>query len=324
MRTFRQVLGACLGSGILAGCLLAFALTLFGNRSGTLVAFALGLPIVSLQDGYRALAFFKLDSLRALLLDITWLVVQGTISALLALVGQLTAADATCAWILGGLASAVLGSAWEKCLPWRGGFTWIRTNFRRGSAVAVEFLSGQGSLQLGLLLTGLVLGPVGLSAFRIAQLVFGPVNLLAQGTYGWAMPRLVVRTSSERRSFGLRIGIPFALICLFGGFALLIAPLSLMRSVFGDPWQGVTAGLLVAVTLDRAIALITQPLSWAARAQGRTKILAWTRIMTGTLAVLASTALAASLGPTGAAIGFLLAGVPFLVVAYRNSAIGDR
>jgi hypothetical protein len=147
---------------------------LLGNP--VLMAFAVGLPILSLHDTRRLFAFRRGRPQDALRLDLPWLAVTG---ALWPLGAHLTVAQLTWYWILGSLLGLVAGGAFPRIVSPAKALTWWRAD-AKNLAVAlfsegvIFHLASHGTI----FVVSALAGVSELGRLRTAQLLMTPVLML--------------------------------------------------------------------------------------------------------------------------------------------------
>lgn len=232
-----------LGIGLVVG--IAGALISFGNGDlgGGLLALAVFLPFMILQDLGRYLAVATQQPMRALVLDLVWLGLE-----LLAIAALLVADAKTLTWFV--VAWAGSGAAASGLLLWqhrahriRLGIGWLRETWPFSWRYATSFAARQGAVLVAVSFVGGVLGARALSAFSGALTLFGPqVQLQAA-----AMAAAVSEVSRlPAGSPGVDRQVKRATMLTAGAAAanllvLLVIPDRLGRLVLGDVWEGTQA-----------------------------------------------------------------------------------
>lgn len=316
---YRQVCGASFSLGLVAALGLASSLWIDTWPRELIIAFAVCMPAFCLQDSYRAVAFFNRRPQSVLTYDAAWIGVQGAITLVLYILGELSSVSACWAWGLGASAAVVYAAVRTNIFPEFGGWRWVRDQRKGGLAMSAEYLSGQGSAQIAFLAVAGVLGPSGVASIRLVQVLLGPINLLTQGLSGWALPRLAARGPRARYRLGLAIAAPLAMaaICLTVAIALL--PRGVLRSVAGPTWDEVGIAVILLIGAERAAAASAAALAWVGRSLGQTTALAWIRAAGGLVAIAAAPILANSSGATGACWGLLLS-TSFVLMLFVRKA----
>lgn len=303
-----SVLGGILAASLTVGAVgsLVLMITYAATGSSSALAFAFAMPILAAQDTVRAIGFYHHEAHVVLSIDLIWVVVQFGLTGWLLISGRPQDWALVLCWLFGAACSSVAGLVWLRLVPSRGGMYWVRSNRSRSLGMAGDFMLGQGSEQLALVAIAVVLGPIQVAAVRIVQVAFGPANVLVQGMYGWAMPRLAARDGPQRQLLGIRLAVSLGTIAMCVTALLLLAPPPLLTDVFGSPWSAVSVALICVSGAHRAGAAYSTGLSWLVRSIGRTSDLAIARGASGLVSVVSCPALASLLGAEGAVAGFLL------------------
>lgn len=182
-------LGLMSGSvvALLGLVLLAAHQSSFGTSQ---LAVAAWVPFLLLQDYWRWIGFMKAAPQKALANDILFDVVQAAGFAVLVVAHVHSASLAITAWGLGALAGAVYGMWQFRVIPaFRPDSHWIRQKWSVSRWLAATSVSSWGLNQLYVVLTGAILGPVGLGGLKAAQgLVSGPAFVLVQAGGSLGLP----------------------------------------------------------------------------------------------------------------------------------------
>ncbi len=248
-----RALGAALAVGLAGAALLVPAgLVLGGQLGGALVAVGAMLPLLLLQDACR-LIFFALGLAKlAAANDALWAVIQFTGIALAATLGVATAPTLIVIWGLAAGVCVIVALAQLGVLPdVRGARSWFVEHRDISGYLLAEYLLGAGAIQGGILAVGaLVGGREGLAivgAFRAAQVVLGPLSMLATSLQTFSLPELSRRlrmTAAQRWRIALAIGALMASISLVYLIVLLNLPPEAGEFLFRDSWAGALEVLL--------------------------------------------------------------------------------
>lgn len=234
-----------------------------------LLALALVLPGMLVQDTGRMLEFAELRPGRALLLDAVWAagMVLGLIVA--GVVGDLSPTVLVLVWGGSGTVSGVL-SLWHhgRRLP-RPSIAWYRHSWGYAWRYLIVFASTLGVLQVTTLIVGGIVGVTAVGAVRATQVLYGPIQNLATGLMVAFVPDTDLRRPlREQRG---RLLFVSALLTGVAGVIMLVSlviPDSLGELVLGDAWAeaeplllaaglaavlfGVTSGAVVGLRAARA------------------------------------------------------------------------
>ncbi|MGH9223209.1 MAG: hypothetical protein ACRD2W_05370, partial [Acidimicrobiales bacterium] len=124
---------------------------------------------------------------------------------------------------------------------------WIGANRDLGAPFFVEFLAAGGASYAGLWLLGLVSGLAAVGAVRVAQTIFGPINVLYAGIYLTLVPEGArhARDNPARVSRSMRRASGVLLVtAALATAAALALPAGAGRSLFGDTWAAARPVLL--------------------------------------------------------------------------------
>ena len=241
--------GAALLLG-LAGAALLVVVSLFVPPvlREALLALALVLPGLLVQDSCR-MAFFALGRARsAAAIDAVWAILMVGLLALLVATGYAGVWQLTAAWGAGAAVAAVLGLVLLRTGPAVGRAAgWLRGHWDLTRYLFPEYVLGLGAMQLAILLVGLIAAADAVGALRAAQVLLGPLGIVATGVFQFSVPEI-----ARRRQLGTRRLTLFA-AAISGGLCLvtaaylavlLLLPDRVGTALFGDSWPGAAAVLL--------------------------------------------------------------------------------
>jgi hypothetical protein len=301
---FRRVALMGFGSGLLIVPLVAI-----GAVDRVLLFAPLLFPAALVQETARLVAFKEANGRVALRSDLTWLVIQTLAVALLVVLGQTRIWMWLLAWSLGAAGGLMVAAR---------GLTVVRDHaqairraaqakidYRLASSIVAPALANHGTI----LVLGLSAGAGSLGALRGAQLLYGPVAVLAA-----AVPMLAASIASwghEALRTSLHALAGFALLIVTCQAVILVLPTSAGRLILGDTWitarnvsapyavflLALVASLLLSTTLKRldlrsvpiggSVSLIAIPLAALGQAMGG---ISW-GLLLATLGVLAGSLL---------------------------------
>ena len=187
-RRLPEILGATLTvSAVAAVGAAAVGVLLEPPSSSALLAFAVVIPVVLVQDTWRFVCIVDRAG-TALLLDVVWLV---------AVCGVLAAAPegAGAGWFVAawGLSAApavaVAALADRRFLTWRlRPLRWLVAERATTSRFFGEYLTAQAGQQLTLAAVSGLAGIAALGAVRASQILYGPLNTIHRGIYMAVVP----------------------------------------------------------------------------------------------------------------------------------------
>lgn len=310
-RATRSAAGANSAVGIAVGLATAVVGYALGGRDGAaLLAMGLVLPLVLLQDGGRGALIGAGRPKAAALNDLVWTVGQ------LAAVGCLLAADISSAsalvltWGLSGGVAAALGVAQTGAMP-RPQDTrrWLVTHWNQCGFFVAEWVLMAGVAQGSLLVIAAYGSVRDIGALRAAQVLLGPLNLLAGSVFVFLISELARRPDmsprSRSRAAYLTSGA-LSLVCLSWGVVLLVLPDSAGRQLLGDTWPLTSEVLPASILWSCAIVMSTGPAA-VLRVLNRARVSFEINAVTAPLLIVLGLAGLQVGGAAGAAAGFALA-----------------
>jgi O-antigen/teichoic acid export membrane protein len=313
-------LGLCFGA-IAA----ATGLWLPGAVAPSLIALAVVLPGLLLQDSCR-MAFFAVGkpSLAALI-DLVWGVGQIAILGAMLLLGRDDAWLLILGWGCAAAISAVVGLLLLRARPALGSaLGWFRDQRQLIRYLFPEYLLGLGAAQFGMLLVGVVATADAVGSIRAAQVLLGPLGIVGTAAFQFAVPEMAARptmSSRHRTMFGLGVSAALGMITTVYCTVLLLMPDSFGTAMFGASWAGASAVLLAMCLSSLASSLANGP-AGVLYALGRAQ---WTfriNVVKGPIALVALLAGAAVWGASGAAWAFFLielAVLPAWLLTFRKA-----
>jgi hypothetical protein len=241
--------GAMVALGIPAGLVgVGVGLVVGGPAGQALVALSVVLPLLFLQDGWRYAAFAIEQPIGALFVDGVWLVAQAVAIGAVVLSDTSDSAVFMAAWAGAGALAGIAGAVQFAAVPpLRAGVAWVRENLALGGPFLAEFVTAGGAAYVGLAGLAAVSGLVAVGAVRVAQTVFGPINVLYLGIYLTLVPEgarhLVHATGNLRRSM-LRASAALIGLSVAWTALALVVPASIGRAFFGATWDDARPVLL--------------------------------------------------------------------------------
>jgi len=195
-------IGSCLVFLALGGVLLASGQHAYGVG---FLAIAPWLPFLLVQDYWRWVGFMKAEPAKSLANDVLFCCVQVAAFALLFAVGLRSTVLAIGAWGFGSLAGAAFGLRQFGTLPTlQFGALRLRKRWRMSKWLLGTSTTAWGATQSAAILTGAILGPVGLGGLKAAtSLVSGPALVLVQAGGSVGLPE-ASRALADRGWSGLR------------------------------------------------------------------------------------------------------------------------
>jgi O-antigen/teichoic acid export membrane protein len=249
----RASLGCCLAIGLAGGVLTLTAGVAIGHAE--LIALAVCLPLLAVQDGLRFVSFHRLEPRTAAVIDLVWV---GAAAAAWPVLGAASPAGAVLLWGAGATVSAAAGFVLLHVWPAgpRTAIRWWKTDAGRlAVTLGAEAVLASSATQASMLIVAGVLGSAALGALRAAQIVVAPALLLLTGFAAFALPRLARRRHDLRRTDAVwASAAAVVLICPVIGLASLKSD-AVVRTLFGPGTvlhRSILAGLLVGTVVAAA------------------------------------------------------------------------
>lgn len=247
-KTVRSATGGATEIGIAISILLGAAtLLLGGSARSSLIALAIVLPGLLLQDAWRYCFVTAGRPRAAVFNDAIWCTIEVVVLTVLAVAGRLTLVNILLAWGAAGTLAGVVGCAQAAVTPapwsaWR----WFHQHRELSARYFTEFVVASGASQATLVGLGAVAGLAALGAIRGGQIFFGPIAILFSGAY-LALGAEGVRLRADPQRLR-RIMFKASLVLMVVGAIWLTVgvavPAGVGRRLFGDTW-GTARGVIV-------------------------------------------------------------------------------
>lgn len=257
-RAERSALGAAAGAGTAAGVLVVAAAALVGpSLRGPLVALAVVLPGLLVQDAVRFAAFARGDPRWAALSDGVWVLAEvgGALAVRSAARPEARAALLVLAWGLAAAAGAAAVLVWWRVRPALGDAGWwVRSNAGLAGRFTGEFAVTVGAGQLAVFFVAAFAGVSDAGSFRAGQVLLGPLNVVFMAASQFAVPegvRLRRRDLPALRRGAVALAGLLAGSAVAGGAVWAAAPAGLGRALLAGAWD---QGRAVVVPLSLAMA----------------------------------------------------------------------
>lgn len=300
------VLGGLAGAGCLVGGIVA------GGAAGrVLVALAVVLPGLLLQDAWRR-SFFAIGRPDATFVnDLVWSVLQLSCVVLLIRAEEVEVPPLVLAWGLSGALAAALGCLQLRRVPRPvQGLRWLWEQRALGGRLGVDFLVSQGAFTMAMAVISALAGLTVVGAVRAGQVLLAPVQVMLLALSSFVLPLLATARADQRRFRSLLRSVTVgaagctALYCV----PLLFVPDSVGRRLMGASWSGAESVLPLLSVQMLLIAVATGP-SLALKALAQASALLRVSLVQAPILLVASVAGAELTGAPGAAAGFVLAHV---------------
>jgi O-antigen/teichoic acid export membrane protein len=310
-RATQSATGAICSFGLAAGLLTALVgHGLGGHEGAALVAMGLILPLVLLQDGWRGALIGAGRPAAAALNDTIWTVSQFALVGWLLATGKPSASTLVFIWgLTGGLAS-VFGIVQTGAVPrLQDTRRWLIVHWNQCRFLLAEWVIALGAVQTSLLLVATSGSVSDIGALRAAQVLLGPLNLVAGSAFDFLISELARRPNLRPRELmrpAVHTSTALALLCLGWGAVLLALPSSVGSQLLGDTWPSTRVVLPASILWACGIVLSTGP-SVVLRILGRARVSFEISAITAPLLIVLGLIGLHLDGAAGAAAGFALA-----------------
>jgi O-antigen/teichoic acid export membrane protein len=239
-RHARRAAGAAILAGLVSAVLVACLGGPLSGGSLSLYAIAVLMPGLFLQDSWRTIFICRGDPRKAALNDAVWTVLMFPVLIILIHLGYSKPWQLVAGWGVTGWIAAIVGIVQARLFPQlRKAWSWAWGHRALSGFLAAEQLSAYGSLQIALLIVAGLGGRADAGAFRGAQTLLGPMNMLALGGMAFVVPEFV-RTKGLSTQGRIRAALAFssalATIDLAWGLVLNFIPNRLGTLALGATW----------------------------------------------------------------------------------------
>lgn len=219
-----------------------------GSVATSLFALAVVLPALLIQDTCRMAMFTIGKPAWAAAIDAIWAVAQFMFIAVALISGHHQVWMLILIWGTGAALSALVGVMLLRTRPaHRQWLSWYRDQKHLIRYLFPEYLLGLGAAQFGLVLVGAVATTDSVGAVRAAQVLLGPLGIVATAAFQFAVPEMAARpqmTSRQRAAFGLSVSAALGTVTIVYVTMLLMMPDWAGAALFGDSWAGAALVLL--------------------------------------------------------------------------------
>lgn len=226
---------------VLAAMVLIAGLVMTGTARGPMIALAVVLAGLLVQDATRYVMFAAGRMRAAAINDALWAVLQIVAMLGLAHADQATATKCLLAWGVTGALCGVFGLLQTKSIPsFAGGIRWLKGNRHLTPGFMGEFIVESGVFQLTLLAIGAVAGLVGLGSFNAARVLLGPIGIvyLVAMSFGVSECSRLRERGDHRLLMVIRgFGVLLPLVAIVWTVVLLVLPHNVGRALLGDSWD---------------------------------------------------------------------------------------
>ncbi len=233
--------GLALVVGITTGAILAVvAVCARGGTEAALLALAVTVPGLLLQDAWRFVFFAFSRPAAAALNDGVWAVAQVVAFAALYIHGVHTAAPYVLGWGLAACVAGAWGLVQARAVPSiAAGLRWLVAHRDIGPMLSLEFFATSGSGQLMVFGVAAVAGLTSVASLRAGQLVLGPLGVIYMGVLIIALPeltRVYVRDPDRMSRLAMLVGSLIAASALLVGLVAYFLPNSIGEALLRENW----------------------------------------------------------------------------------------
>ncbi|RKR73552.1 hypothetical protein [Frondihabitans australicus] len=323
------------GSAVVVGLAATVILVVAGLLVGipvreTLIADAIVLPGLLLQDFWRTVFVAFGAPRKAFVNDLIWTVLWALAFAVLIALHIDMAAVYFLAWGLTGVAAAVYGIRQAGARPALGrARLWLLGHRDISVPSFANTLSAMGAIQVGFLIIASIGGVEVVGALRASQTLLGPLNIIGFALSAFAVPEIVRRDLRARGLILAAVGLSGVLVVAAAawGAILLLLPDSVGRELLGDTWSG-TRTTMPGLVLYYCSIVATTGATAVMKALNRMRSVLLTSVILGPLVLAFSVVGVIVQGDRGAAEGFGLAAavviVPCWILLVRDARRGKR
>lgn len=309
-RGARRATGAAMTLGILAAAALAAASFAFsGALAGSLLALAVCMPGLIVQDTWRTAFFSDLKGRSAFLNDFVWAIAQAVLIVEVLLLYHRSTPAFVLAWGLAANVAAVAGSIQSGIVP-RPGSTgrWVRRNRDIAPRYVAEFAARNAANAGSMYLTAVFGGLSAAGALRGAQVLLGPLNILNMGLTAPAVTEAVrISRRSPRRMLRAvgALGAVLVLLAFAWGAVMYLIPSSIGQQLLKRSWDPAHSVVLPYAAVMAAAGTLTGA-TVGLRALAAAKRSLNARLVTGALSLACTAVGAYADDAAGAAAGLAL------------------
>jgi O-antigen/teichoic acid export membrane protein len=248
-RNAPAALSAALTVGVVSAIVCAgVALLLDDPTRGALLALAIVLPGLMVQDAWRYVFFAAGVPKRAFVNDLLWGLIAVVIFLAFHTNGRLSLHLLIISWGVGGTLAGLLAWRQERlAVPFAMPGKWLRSTSAMGRRFLGESLIGGSTSQLMLYSLGIIAGLEALGAFNGARTVFGPLNIVFLGLVTFGIPEGVrARAQSPAKLHRLVRFTSWGLsgLVVLAGVCLLLVPDEIPARLLSGSWEQVSTLLL--------------------------------------------------------------------------------
>jgi O-antigen/teichoic acid export membrane protein len=261
---YREALGASMLFGAAGGALCVFSAAVAqGSLGRVLLVVGVCLPVLLLQDTCRFVFFSTSRAKKAASNDALWAGLEFGALGIMVLARITDEAVLALAW---GASAAVAAGYGLYQLQFTPAFPralwWVWQQRDLGRYFVAEFLLGQGSAQVSVLLFGLLGSTTGLGSLRAAQVLLGPLAICGAAAFTFTIPEVARQpqlSARQRQRISWAVAAVMGLITLIYGGVLLLLPAGIGIWLLGGTWHGAREVLLAVSVGSLANSIATGP-----------------------------------------------------------------
>jgi O-antigen/teichoic acid export membrane protein len=309
-RAGRAATGGAALMGAATGLVCAVAGYLTGGEtSQALYALALALPGLLVQDTFRFIFFAAGHPKAAAINDVVWAVVQFAALGVLFVSDHKSVFLITLAWGAAALVAAVTACVQARLLPdLTQAKAWFVDHRDLNVRMGIEYATNMGAVNLATYVITAFIGLAGVGAIRAAQVLLGPLQLLASGIQSFVLPDMSTRAGRGQRLVRSALLTSAVLTAVAGTWVaiLVLIPEAWGRELLKDSWDGAHSVMLPAGLTMVVIATSVGP-ALALRALRRPDMMLRVTLCQAPCILIFGVIGAILGGAVGAATGFALA-----------------
>lgn len=331
----RAVIGGAILVGFLSAAAFGIAASIFeGTTRNTLLAFAVAMPGLLLQDAWRFIFIGSGRPAAAALNDLVWALCQ--VGFVAAVIGTGTSGVAMLVLAWGGAASIAALVGFVQAHLWpdhSGALAWLRRHWDLGGPFLGHFGLTHGTDQVTIYGISAVAGVAAVGAIQAADVLVRPLNFIAIGASVATFPEGVRLRDRSTRALLYGMGAvsgALVLATLGLGAVLLLLPDPVGEQLLGENWA-VARPILIFILAQRLFFGASQGPRMGLQILGAAGRALRTQMVLGPIGLGAMLTGAAVAGPIGAvsagAVAMFLAGGAWwwqFLVAARGYRPGDE
>lgn len=289
------------------GCCMAVvacALILRPLDAEVILAGAVALPTILVQDAYRFAMFADGRPWRAAVNDGVTFLLTGALVVVVALAESPSTWWVFVGWGFACGAASLVGAGQLQVVPRiRGGCRWLRENVRIGWQLAGSTAAQQASGRVSLYLVGAIAGMASLGVVAAARTLFSPLNTLLAASIAFAVPEGKKFDGRALDRFVVLLSFVLGVLVVALLVALHLLPDDVGTFIVGSNWDAAKS-LLLPTALWIGGTAISQGARVGLRVLDRAQTVLTVSLIIGPLTIVGAAVGAILGGAMGAAWGF--------------------